>query len=295
MEAEFGRPQWVFGANCYGFVSADRAICAVNRSGVWGLLDVDLESGRSTELDIGGYSAMGRSDLRVAGDKVFFEAGGPMEPNALLRLDLGSGRLDVVRRSNPAGVDPEYLSAPETIEFPTEGGLTAPRVLLSAPEPGLCGAGGSQAPFAAEEPRRSDGCHVQRARPGDSVLDEPGVCGGGRELRREHRVRQRVPPAVGEELGCRGRGRLCQRSPAPGFAGSGRREATGDRRGQRGRVHHAGGTDLPRHFLRRGQLLRGERPRDPGARHPQVRVPLPGHAGWGPIRKRPASTGSGRR
>ena len=125
MEAEFGRPQWVFGANSYGFVSADRAICAVNRSGVWGLLDVDLESGRSTELDIGGYSAMGRSDLRVAGDKVFFEAGGPAEPNALLRLDLESGRLEVLRRSNPAPVAPEYLSVPETIEFPTEGGLTA--------------------------------------------------------------------------------------------------------------------------------------------------------------------------
>ena len=125
MDAEFGRPQWVFGANCYGFVSADRAICAVNRSGVWELLDLDLESGRWTALDIGGYSAMGRSDLRVAGDKVFFEAGGPAEPSALLRLELESGRLDVVRRSNPAPVDPEYLSAPETIEFPTEGGLTA--------------------------------------------------------------------------------------------------------------------------------------------------------------------------
>ena len=125
MEAEFGRPQWVFGANCYGFVSAERAICAVNRNGVWGLLEVDLESGRWTTLDIGGYSAMGRSDLRVAGDKVFFEAGGPAEPSALLRLELESGRLDVVRRSNPAPVDPEYLSAPETFEFPTEGGLTA--------------------------------------------------------------------------------------------------------------------------------------------------------------------------
>ena len=125
MDAEFGRPQWVFGANSYGFVSADRAICAVNHSGVWELLDVDLESGRWTTLDIAGYSAMGRSDMRVHGNQVVFEAGGPTEPNALLRLDLASGRLRVVRRSNPAPVDPEYLSAPETIEFPTEGGLTA--------------------------------------------------------------------------------------------------------------------------------------------------------------------------
>ena len=125
MKAEFARPQWVFGANSYGFVSAERAICAVNRDGVWGLLDVDLESGRWTDLDIAGYSSMGRSDMRVLGNQVFFTAGGPTQPNALLRLDLESGRPDVVRRSNPASVDPEYLSVPETIEFPTENGLTA--------------------------------------------------------------------------------------------------------------------------------------------------------------------------
>ena len=41
--------------------------------------------------------------------------------------------------------------------------VDGPRVLLSAPEPGLYGAGGSQATVAAEEPRRSHGSHVQRA------------------------------------------------------------------------------------------------------------------------------------
>ena len=125
MEAEFARPQWIFGANCYGFVSADRAICAVNRSGVWELLDVDLKSGRWTALEIGGYSAMDRSDLRIGADQVLFEAGGPTEPNALLRLDLESGQLCVLRCSSTTPVDPGYLSIPETIEFPTEGGLTA--------------------------------------------------------------------------------------------------------------------------------------------------------------------------
>ena len=125
MEAEFARPQWIFGANCYGFVSAGRAICAVNRSGVWELLDVDLKSGRWTALEIGGYSAMDRSDLRIDANQVLFEAGGPTEPNALLRLDLASGQLCLLRRSSTTPVDPGYLSIPETIEFPTEGGLTA--------------------------------------------------------------------------------------------------------------------------------------------------------------------------
>ena len=125
MEAEFARPQWVFGANCYGFVCPETAICAVNREGVWGLLEVDLVTGDWLNVDTAGYSAMGRSDLRVAAPYVVFEAGGPTEPNTLLKLDLETRGVEKLRVSNPAGVDPGYLSAPEALEFPTEGGLTA--------------------------------------------------------------------------------------------------------------------------------------------------------------------------
>ncbi len=125
MEAEFARPQWVFGANCYGFVCPESAICAVNRGGVWGLLEVDLETGDWWNVDTPGYSAMGRSDLRVTSPYVVFEAGGPAKPNTLLRLDLEMRSVEEFRASNPAGVDPGYLSTPETLEFPTEGGLTA--------------------------------------------------------------------------------------------------------------------------------------------------------------------------
>ena len=72
MQAEFAKPAWVFGTNCYGFASAERAVCAVNRSGAWGLLDVDLNTGQWTELDVGPYSAMDRSDLRIAGTEGLF-------------------------------------------------------------------------------------------------------------------------------------------------------------------------------------------------------------------------------
>jgi hypothetical protein len=36
-----------------------------------------------------------------------------------------TGRTEVLRRSNPVIVDPGYLSAPEAVEFLTEGGRTA--------------------------------------------------------------------------------------------------------------------------------------------------------------------------
>ena len=147
MEAEFARPQWIFGANCYGFVSADRAICAVNRSGVWELLDVDLKSGRWTALDVGDYSAMDRSDLHIGADQVLFEAGGPTEPNALLRLNLESGQLCVLRCSSTTPVDPGYLSIPETIEFPTEGGLTAHAFFYRPQNPDFAAPEGAKPPL----------------------------------------------------------------------------------------------------------------------------------------------------
>ena len=162
MEAEFARPQWVFGANCYGFVSEDRAICAVNRSGVWELLDVDLESGCWTALEIGGYSAMDRSDLRIDANQVLFEAGGPTEPNALLRLDLESGQLCVLRCSSTTPVDPGYLSIPETIEFPTEGGLTAHAFFYRPQNRDFAAPRRNQASVAAEKPWRSHRSYVQR-------------------------------------------------------------------------------------------------------------------------------------
>ena len=125
MEAEFAKPAWVLAANCYGFASAERAVCAVNRSGAWGILDIDLNARQWTELDVGHYSAMDRSDLRIAGHTAYFEAGGPTEGSALLSLYLESDQLDVIRRSGNATVDTGYLSVPQTIEFPTEEGLTA--------------------------------------------------------------------------------------------------------------------------------------------------------------------------
>ena len=55
--------------------------------------------------------------------------------------------------------------------------------------------------------------------------------------------------------------------------------AARDPRRQCRRLHHALRPDLPRHVPGRCLLLRRGRPGDPGARHPQVREPLPRPAG----------------
>jgi dipeptidyl aminopeptidase/acylaminoacyl peptidase len=42
-----------------------------------------------------------------------------------VELDLSTGKTEVIKRSSKVKVEADYISEPEAIEFPTEGGLTA--------------------------------------------------------------------------------------------------------------------------------------------------------------------------
>jgi dipeptidyl aminopeptidase/acylaminoacyl peptidase len=123
MEAEFGRPQWVFGTTTYGFESAGRIICAYAEKGVWRLASLDTETLAFGIIDTP-YTYIG-SSLQVTGGLVVTSAESPAEPNSIIQVELGSGQVSVLRRSSSLEVDPGYLSIPESIEFPTEHGLTA--------------------------------------------------------------------------------------------------------------------------------------------------------------------------
>ena len=124
LEVEFGKPQWVFGAATYGFASARRIICAYNDRGSWQLAELDTATGRRESLPVP-YTEMGRADLKVAAGQAVFSAGSPTQPLSILRLDLADYRLETLQRAAAAAVAEGYLSAPQTIEFPTEDGLTA--------------------------------------------------------------------------------------------------------------------------------------------------------------------------
>ena len=63
--------------------------------------------------------------LQARAGKAYTIAGSPTEPMAVVAVTLETGRVDVLRRSAERVVEPAYISVPETIEFPTEGGVTA--------------------------------------------------------------------------------------------------------------------------------------------------------------------------
>ncbi|OGO63431.1 MAG: peptidase [Chloroflexi bacterium RBG_19FT_COMBO_55_16] len=122
MEAEFGMPQWVFGMSSYEFASAERLVCTYIQQGTSSLAILDLKNKKLTTIDGPFTDIWG---LRVVGDQAIFNAGSPTESAAIINLDLTTGFPEVLRRSSEMVIDPAFLSYPQTIEFPTENGLTA--------------------------------------------------------------------------------------------------------------------------------------------------------------------------
>ncbi len=122
MEAEFGAPQWFFGMSTYAFVSSDNIICTYNEKGTWHLASLDIAMQKLRPIETP-YTDI--SYLRAISNQVVFVAGSPTEPASIVRLNLQSERLEVLRRSTGTVIDAGYLSIPRAIEFPTEHGLTA--------------------------------------------------------------------------------------------------------------------------------------------------------------------------
>jgi dipeptidyl aminopeptidase/acylaminoacyl peptidase len=117
MEAEFGMPQWVFGMSTYAFESAERIVCSYVEKGSWGVATIDTET-RRLEPVKSPYTDI--SYIRSSPGYDVMRAGSPTEPLSLVRLDLNTREVEVLRKANNIDIANGYLSQPETIEFPTE-------------------------------------------------------------------------------------------------------------------------------------------------------------------------------
>jgi dipeptidyl aminopeptidase/acylaminoacyl peptidase len=122
LDAEFGRPQWIFGMSTYAFISASQIVCAYGRNGTWRLARLDTESRQLTDITTP-YTEI--SDVRATARHVVFVGGSATESASVVRLDLKSRQLSTLRRSSTLSVERAYLSVPQAIEFPTENGLKA--------------------------------------------------------------------------------------------------------------------------------------------------------------------------
>ena len=120
--AEFGAPQWYFGMRFYAFASPDEIVCLYSERGGTRLGRIDLKGGGLQPVEL---LYTGLNSLQTNGRKAAMFAASPALAERVLTIDLETGAQEVVKVSNPAHIDPGYLSLPQSIEFPTEGGLTA--------------------------------------------------------------------------------------------------------------------------------------------------------------------------
>ncbi|MBE9029487.1 S9 family peptidase [filamentous cyanobacterium LEGE 11480] len=119
--AEFGLPQWVFDMSTYGFADAHTLLCTYTED-TGKLATIDLKTLKLTEVAIP-YTSI--SGLQVSNGIAAFVGGSALQPSAIVRLDLATGKTQELRRATDLTIDPGYMSKPRVVEFPTENGLTA--------------------------------------------------------------------------------------------------------------------------------------------------------------------------
>ncbi len=124
MAAEFGRPQWGFAGATYTFLDDGRLVC------IWGSDGVDhlgiLDGSGLREIDTP-YLSFGRIQAWEAGgsSRVALVAASPTRAPAVVAIEVRGGRTQVIKRSDDSELDPEWISQPESLDFPSADGRSA--------------------------------------------------------------------------------------------------------------------------------------------------------------------------
>jgi dipeptidyl aminopeptidase/acylaminoacyl peptidase len=124
MEAEFGGPQWLFGLSTYAFLPDGRIACGYSSEGIERMALLQPGTGVLEEIETA-YFPLGLPYLRSRGTRLTFVGASPTELPAVVSLDVETGALDVLARSMEREIDRGYISVPRSLEFPTDGGLSA--------------------------------------------------------------------------------------------------------------------------------------------------------------------------
>src|SRR5438132_10202543 len=147
MDAELGAPQWIFGMAMYAFLADGRIAAIVTQNGTDRLVFVS-PSGAVGETELP-YTAYGRR-IRSNGNSLVFIAASPTEAAAVIRLDAATGARDVLGRSLEQPPDPQYISRPRSISFPTEDGAVAYAIYYPPANADFVGPEGELPPLIVE-------------------------------------------------------------------------------------------------------------------------------------------------
>ncbi len=116
VEAEYGLPLWKLGMSTYGFANDGTLVAASTRDGQWRLARHQPDSNEETQIRLPSTSI---GLVTVGHNIATFEAASPVEPAAIVTVDLETDRVSVLRRSSFVEIDRDWLSVPGAITFPT--------------------------------------------------------------------------------------------------------------------------------------------------------------------------------
>ena len=122
MDAECAAPPWLFAQSNYAFTSKHKLVLSYTKKGKWYISQLDVDTGQLEEINTP-FTYI--SDLHASNSCVVFIAGSSQQVVSVVKLDLETYAIEVLKRSSKISVDRGYLSKPQHIEFPTERDLTA--------------------------------------------------------------------------------------------------------------------------------------------------------------------------
>ena len=257
IDAEIGGPHWVFGLSWFAVLPDGTLVVSLGADGLQsvGVVPAGLRPGRAAGHAVhrgrpaARRSATASSRWSAAGRRRGDRRCAPLRGRGPAR-DRGAAA------GRDLGLDPAHVLGARADRVPDRRRPHRARPLYPPTNPTSSALARRAAAAAGAEPRRADlgGAAVLSLR--HAVLDQPGLRGGRRQLRRQHRLRPAVPRAAERHVGHRRRRRLRRRGRAPRRRRPGRPRAARDPRRQRRRLHHAVRPGLPRHVQRRGQPLR---------------------------------------
>jgi dipeptidyl aminopeptidase/acylaminoacyl peptidase len=107
-------------------------------------LSILAADGTVADVDVP-FTSIG--SVQVSGDGIVAIAGSPTAGGAVVRIALPSGEVELLKTSRASSVDPAYVSVPEAIEYPTEGGRTAHAFFYAPVNPEFTSPGGELPPL----------------------------------------------------------------------------------------------------------------------------------------------------
>lgn len=120
-EFEAGGASWQFGFSTYSILPDGAVLIRKSEGASGGFVSVAPNGGRSGFIEVP-YSDI--SYVKTDGENVYFIGATATSQPEVVKLNLNSKQVETLKKSSTIELDPEYVSVPEAITFPTtESGI----------------------------------------------------------------------------------------------------------------------------------------------------------------------------